>query len=81
LTRLTSGKTSAEFAELLDNFKELMNSRGQGIDEQKMQKLDDAAVFLGTSKFPARIKCAMLPWMALSAVRTIHEAKQTGFQG
>ena len=27
--------------------------------------LGDAAAFAGVSKYPARVKCALLPWMAM----------------
>ena len=42
---------------------ELMESRGAGLqDEAKEEKLEDAVVFQGVSKYPMRIKCALLGW-------------------
>ncbi|RAG60575.1 iron-sulfur cluster assembly scaffold protein, partial [Burkholderia multivorans] len=40
----------------------LMHSRGTGEADEEI--LGDAAAFQGVSKFPARIKCALLAWMA-----------------
>ena len=36
---------------------------GAGLqDEAKEEKLEDAVVFQGVSKYPMRIKCALLGW-------------------
>jgi len=43
-------------------FLELMQSKGQGEPDQDL--LEDAVAFVGVSKYPARIKCALLGWMA-----------------
>ena len=49
--------------ELFRDFHELMESRGAGLqDEAKEEKLEDAVVFQGVSKYPMRIKCALLGW-------------------
>lgn len=63
--QMTENKTIAEFEELREVFAELMNSRGQGLDDAQMDVLEDASAFVGVSQFPARIKCALLGWMAL----------------
>ncbi|GAA2014959.1 Fe-S cluster assembly sulfur transfer protein SufU [Brevibacterium samyangense] len=52
-----------EFAQVEAAFHELMHSRGAGEPDEDL--LGDAAAFSGVSKFPARIKCALLSWMAL----------------
>ena len=40
-----------------------MESRGAGLQvEAKEEKLEDAVVFQGVSKYPMRIKCALLGW-------------------
>lgn len=60
---LVNGK-SVEDAMLLETeFLELMQSKGQGVDED--ESLADAIAFVGVSQFPARVKCALLAWMAL----------------
>lgn len=46
-------------------FRELMYSRGQELETQKQEALDDLGAFTGVAKYPARIKCALLGWAAL----------------
>ena len=43
-------------------FLELMQSKGEGAPDEDV--LEDAVAFAGVSKYPARIKCALLGWMA-----------------
>jgi nitrogen fixation protein NifU and related proteins len=43
-------------------FLELMQSKGEGQPDEDV--LEDAVAFVGVSKYPARIKCALLGWMA-----------------
>ena len=37
---------------------------GQKLDQETEDLLEDAVAFAGVSKYPARIKCALLGWMA-----------------
>jgi nitrogen fixation NifU-like protein len=60
---LTVGIAISEFNSLLDEFVDLMHSQGK--QEPNEEVLGDAAAFAGVSKYPARVKCALLPWMAL----------------
>lgn len=46
----------------LDAFSELMASRGALDPDEDV--LEDAVAFAGVSKFPGRVKCALLSWMA-----------------
>jgi nitrogen fixation NifU-like protein len=46
----------------LTEFTELMNSKGQGVGDE--ETLEDAVAFAGVSKYPMRVKCALLGWMA-----------------
>jgi nitrogen fixation NifU-like protein len=48
--------------EILNQFTALMQSKGQSKGDEEL--LEDAVAFAGVSKFPARIKCALLGWMA-----------------
>jgi nitrogen fixation NifU-like protein len=64
LAKMLEHKTVAEALKLADLFTKLMNSRGAGLGDDEMDELGDASVFVGTSKFPARIKCALLGWAA-----------------
>jgi nitrogen fixation NifU-like protein len=52
----------AEAATLVDGFREALRSRGEiALDEEVF---GDAAALSGVSKFTARVKCAMLAWVA-----------------
>ncbi|GAB3880174.1 Fe-S cluster assembly sulfur transfer protein SufU [Kibdelosporangium lantanae] len=62
LTDLVVGKSVGEAFKKLDAFTELMQSRGQV--EPNEDVLEDAIAFAGVSKYPARVKCALLGWMA-----------------
>ena len=42
-----------------------MQARGAEPDEATEDLLGDATAFVGVGRYPARIKCALLGWMAL----------------
>lgn len=65
LSEAYTGHPVAEFEAANEEFHELMRSRGKiaGGDELE-ERLGDAAAFAGVSKFPARVKCALLSWEA-----------------
>jgi nitrogen fixation NifU-like protein len=66
MTDMVEGKTVDEFTTMSDTFHELMESRGKGLsDEAAEDLLDDAMAFQGVSKYPMRIKCALLGWAAV----------------
>ena len=62
MSDLIIGKSYAEALVILQNFVDLMQSKGQASGDENI--LEDAVAFAGVSKFPARIKCALLGWMA-----------------
>jgi nitrogen fixation NifU-like protein len=62
LSDLLLGKSIAEADYILNNFTELMQSKGTMVGDDAI--LEDAVAMAGVSKFPARIKCALLGWMA-----------------
>ncbi len=63
LHALTKEETTETFHVLLDNFVDLMHSQCKVVPDEEV--LGDAAAFAGVSKYPARVKCALLPWMAM----------------
>jgi len=65
MTDLVKGQKVADALAVEELFHELMNSRGKGLSEDAEDELGDAVAFTGTSQYPARIKCALLGWMAL----------------
>ena len=55
-----------ELAALIEEFREALRSRGAiSLDEERF---GDAAALSGVSKYVARVKCAMLPWVAAEAL-------------
>src|SRR5579859_6692351 len=61
LTDLVIGKPVSEAMQINAAFVELMHTREGEPDDEV---LGDAVVFAGVAKYPARIKCALLGWMA-----------------
>ena len=59
---LVIGKPVTEAMRVGEAFLELMQSKGQAEPDEDV--LEDAVAFAGVSKYPARIKCALLGWMA-----------------
>jgi nitrogen fixation NifU-like protein len=62
LHELTTGSTVEETLSVVDEFTRLMQGRGQVEADEDV--LGDAVAFAGVAKFPARVKCALLSWMA-----------------
>nr|WP_209310752.1 SUF system NifU family Fe-S cluster assembly protein [Streptomyces spiramenti] len=65
LNELLVGKDLDEARRVQEAFLELMQSKGQLTPDDAMEELlEDAVAFAGVSKYPARVKCALLSWMA-----------------
>ncbi|UED83549.1 Fe-S cluster assembly sulfur transfer protein SufU [Streptomyces profundus] len=65
LNELLVGKELPAALDIQRTFLELMQSRGQITPDDAMEEvLEDAVAFAGVSKYPARVKCALLSWMA-----------------
>ena len=62
LTDLLIGRSVGEAMATVTAFSELMGSRGQGEPDEDV--LEDAVAFAGVARYPARVKCALLAWMA-----------------
>lgn len=66
MTDMVVGTSLEEFTTLSETFHNLMTSRGKGLpNEADNELLGDATAFEGVSKFPMRIKCALLGWAAV----------------
>ena len=59
---LVVGKTVDEALAVHEEFLALM--QGKGEVEPDEDTLEDGIAFAGVAKFPARVKCALLSWMA-----------------
>jgi nitrogen fixation NifU-like protein len=62
LTDLVIGKSVDQAMAVHETFVELMQGRGQVKPDEDV--LEDGVAFAGVAKYPARIKCALLGWMA-----------------
>jgi nitrogen fixation NifU-like protein len=62
LYELVAGKKLADALTRVDAFTELVGGRGQVEPDEAV--LEDAVAFAGVAKYPARVKCALLAWMA-----------------
>ncbi|HWG25488.1 Fe-S cluster assembly sulfur transfer protein SufU [Actinospica sp.] len=74
MTDLVIGKSVDEAMAVSQEFLALMQSKGAGEPDEDL--LEDAVAFSGVSKYPARIKCALLGWMAWkdATARALEEA-------
>lgn len=75
LSGTTHGKTTREARAMLDSFREMLRSRGKIEPDEEI--MGDAAAFAGVSRYPARVKCAMLPWVAFEAALLEVESRST----
>jgi nitrogen fixation protein NifU and related proteins len=62
MTDLVIGKPVEEALAVHEEFLTLM--QGRGTVEPDEDVLEDGIAFAGVAKFPARVKCALLSWMA-----------------
>ena len=62
MTDLVIGKSVDDAMAVQDTFLTLMQGKGQVEPDEDV--LEDGIAFAGVAKFPARVKCALLPWMA-----------------
>ncbi len=76
LTDLVVGHTLEEAFTTMDAFVELM--QGKGKIEPDEDVLEDGVAFAGVAKYPARVKCALLGWMAFkdAVARTTNGAEK-----
>ncbi|MBC8092337.1 MAG: SUF system NifU family Fe-S cluster assembly protein [Pseudonocardia sp.] len=62
LTDLVVGRSVEESFRVLAAFQEMTQGRGQVTPDEDV--LGDGVAFAGVAKYPARVKCALLGWMA-----------------
>jgi len=75
MSDLVVGKSLDQAFLILDSFSELMASKGSITGDEAL--LEDGVALAGVSKFPARVKCAILGWMAFKdAALQAKEVKQ-----
>ncbi|AEB46281.1 Fe-S cluster assembly sulfur transfer protein SufU [Micromonospora maris] len=62
LHELLTGREAAAAFQVHEAFVALMSGRGQVTPDEEV--LGDGVAFEGVARYPARVKCALLPWMA-----------------
>jgi nitrogen fixation protein NifU and related proteins len=62
LYELVNGHALGEAMKRHDAFTELMHGRGQVEPDEAV--LEDGVAFAGVAKYPARVRCALLAWVA-----------------
>lgn len=62
MTSLLEGRTLAEADQLADAFRDLVHGRST---PERNRALGDLRALAGVSRFPARVRCALLAWNAL----------------
>jgi nitrogen fixation NifU-like protein len=73
MSTILKGKTRAEAEELFEKFHHLV--RGEMKDRGHIDELGKLEAFAGVSEFPARVKCAILPWHTMK--NAVEEKKET----
>ena len=75
LTDLVIGRPVEEAMSIHQEFLTLMQGKGQVEPDEEI--LEDAVAFAGVAKFPARVKCALLAWMAWKDATLTAAEKET----
>jgi nitrogen fixation NifU-like protein len=72
LTDLVVDRPVKEALSTLDTYVEMIQGRGQVEPDEEV--LEDAVAFAGVARYPARVKCALLGWMAFkdAVARAVH---------
>jgi nitrogen fixation NifU-like protein len=76
MTDVIKGRSRSEAERLCEAFLKMI--KGDDIDDDALDALEDAAALRGVSKMPARVKCAALPWRTLSGAIEILKASEDG---
>jgi nitrogen fixation NifU-like protein len=71
MSSTVKGKSREEADRLFDTFQKLVMGDSSSLDAADLGRL---AAFSGVSEFPARVKCAILPWHTLRSA--LHEEKE-----
>ena len=73
LTDQVIGQSVPQALQTVDAFSEMVSSRGNVAGDEDV--LGDGVAFAGVAKYPARVKCALLGWMAFKdALARAHAA-------
>ena len=70
------GKSLEQAAALGRAFRAIM--RGESLDQESASELGDLVAMQVVREYPVRIKCALLPWLALEEGRESHQSGRSG---
>ena len=65
MTEGIKGRTVEEAENIFEKFRELI--KGEELDDEDLELLGDLELLSGVSRYPARIKCAVLSWHTLKS--------------
>jgi nitrogen fixation protein NifU and related proteins len=65
MTQLVKGKSAEEIKELRETFRDMVMGVTDANDQSVEKNLGSLRALSGVSRFPARVKCALLAWNAL----------------
>ena len=69
MTDVIVGRDLDDALDLAEDFRRMMH----GDDPKRAEELLDGVAFQGVAKFPVRVKCALLGWMALRDAITTYD--------
>jgi nitrogen fixation protein NifU and related proteins len=69
MSDLVTGRPLEDALLTQEEFLTLMQGRGEPVDVDE-DRLEDAVAFAGVARYPARVKCALLGWMAFKDAAT-----------
>ena len=67
MTQLVKGKSATEIGQLRDTFRDMVMGTSRADDQVVTTTLGSLRALSGVSRFPARVKCALLAWYALES--------------
>ena len=77
MSQLVDEKTLEDVRKIGDEFLRLMQGKGAVHPDEEI--LEDGVAFSGVAKYPTRVKCALLGWMALKdAISQLEERDGSG---
>ena len=76
LTEQVIGQSVGQALKTVTAFTEMVSSRGTVVGDEDV--LGDGIAFAGVAKYPARVKCALLGWMAFkdALAQAMHDAEE-----
>jgi nitrogen fixation protein NifU and related proteins len=74
MSQAVTGRSLEEALDLIEHFRQMMHGAEQGDED----RLGDAVALEGVAKYPVRVKCALLGWMAAKDAIQTYNARPNG---